>query len=215
MSTDNGTSRDAILMAATRLFAEKGYNGASVDAIATEAGVNKALIYYYFSGKREILETLIREAIDSVVKLRDRFFPESPSDVANRSQIRLAMDILESKADVFRVMIVEALKNEDGGDEDGAVFEFLDAVSRDSMERLTVQGMVVKDQQVLDLVGNFYFFIPMSMFMTLGERWSEHYGYDHERSQEVFSDFMGQLLESYLPEIVDGPGDVQSQPSGG
>lgn len=59
------------------------------------------------------------------------------------------------------VAAAQRAQNEDGDKEDGAVFEFLDAISRDPMERLTVQGMVVKDQQVLDLVGNCFFFRSM------------------------------------------------------
>lgn len=58
-------TRALILHAAERLFAERGLAGARVDAIAAAAGVNKALIYYYFHSKealfRAILETHLAE----------------------------------------------------------------------------------------------------------------------------------------------------------
>ena len=41
-------SRAAILQAAVREFSEEGIAGARTDAIARSAGVNKALLYYYF-----------------------------------------------------------------------------------------------------------------------------------------------------------------------
>jgi len=44
-------SRDAILEAAERVFADAGLAGARTDAIARAAGVNKALLYYYFKSK--------------------------------------------------------------------------------------------------------------------------------------------------------------------
>ncbi len=44
-------SRAAILDAAERIFAEQGLSGARTDAIAAAAGVNKALLYYYFPSK--------------------------------------------------------------------------------------------------------------------------------------------------------------------
>ncbi|HEV2176058.1 MAG TPA: TetR family transcriptional regulator [Terriglobia bacterium] len=44
-------TRAAILAAAERIFAERGLAGARTDAIAARAGVNKALLYYYFKDK--------------------------------------------------------------------------------------------------------------------------------------------------------------------
>jgi len=44
-------TRAAILTAAERVFAEGGLDGARTDAITAAAGVNKALLYYYFRGK--------------------------------------------------------------------------------------------------------------------------------------------------------------------
>ena len=55
-------SRAAILQAAAHEFAEHGIAGARTDAIATEAGVNKALLYYYFKDK----ETLYGAVLDDV-----------------------------------------------------------------------------------------------------------------------------------------------------
>jgi TetR/AcrR family transcriptional regulator len=55
-------SRAAILQAAVREFAREGVAGARTDAIARAAGVNKALLYYYFKDK----ETLYRAVLDYV-----------------------------------------------------------------------------------------------------------------------------------------------------
>jgi AcrR family transcriptional regulator len=48
---DSGT-RDALLGAAARLFAERGYDGASMRLIAGEAGVDPALIRHFFGDKQ-------------------------------------------------------------------------------------------------------------------------------------------------------------------
>ncbi|PYX51168.1 MAG: hypothetical protein DMG79_03855 [Acidobacteria bacterium] len=55
-------SRAAILQAAAHEFAEHGIAGARTNAIASEAGVNKALLYYYFKDK----ETLYGAVLDDV-----------------------------------------------------------------------------------------------------------------------------------------------------
>ncbi len=56
-----GDTRRAILAAAARVFAETGLAGARIDAIAAAAGVNKALLYYYFEGKEHLYLTVIEE----------------------------------------------------------------------------------------------------------------------------------------------------------
>ena len=54
-------TRAAILAAAERVFARSGLAGARTDAIAAEAGVNKALLYYYFDSKEELYEAVVED----------------------------------------------------------------------------------------------------------------------------------------------------------
>ncbi len=54
-------SRAAILAAAGRVFAKSGLAGARTDAIAAAAGVNKALLYYYFKGKESLYEAVVED----------------------------------------------------------------------------------------------------------------------------------------------------------
>ena len=51
--------RTEILDAALRTFSRKGYHAASIDDIAGEAGVSKALIYEHFASKQELYADLI------------------------------------------------------------------------------------------------------------------------------------------------------------
>jgi TetR/AcrR family transcriptional regulator len=54
-------TRGAILAAAARIFAEAGLAGARTDAIAAAAGVNKALLYYYFESKQRLYEAVVED----------------------------------------------------------------------------------------------------------------------------------------------------------
>ena len=56
---DADKTRAAILAASTRLFAEKGFIGASISDIAEVVGVSKSSIYHYFPSKEAILHDLI------------------------------------------------------------------------------------------------------------------------------------------------------------
>src|SRR4051812_3781916 len=54
-------TRAAILAAAETEFARSGLAGARTDAIAAAAGVNKALLYYYFKSKETLYGAVIED----------------------------------------------------------------------------------------------------------------------------------------------------------
>jgi AcrR family transcriptional regulator len=60
-------TRDALLAAGTELFAEHGFDGVSVSAIALKAGVNKAMISYHFGGKRDLYATILAATFSEIV----------------------------------------------------------------------------------------------------------------------------------------------------
>src|SRR6202021_3249781 len=77
-------SRAAILQAAAKEFAEHGIAGARTDAIAREARVNKALLYYYFQDK----ETLYGAVLDNACSgLKTTVFRVLDSEVPPREKI--------------------------------------------------------------------------------------------------------------------------------
>lgn len=57
-------TRGAILAAALEEFTEKGYDAASLRAIARRAGVDAALVHHYFAGKRELFLATLETHID-------------------------------------------------------------------------------------------------------------------------------------------------------
>jgi TetR/AcrR family transcriptional regulator len=54
-------TRAVILATAERIFAETGLAGARTDLIAKTAGVNKALLYYYFKSKEDLYEAVVED----------------------------------------------------------------------------------------------------------------------------------------------------------
>jgi AcrR family transcriptional regulator len=67
MARTRNDRSEHILRAAMHLFHERGFDGVGVDLIGERAGVSGPAIYRYFSGKDEILLTLLDEAIDRVL----------------------------------------------------------------------------------------------------------------------------------------------------
>jgi TetR/AcrR family transcriptional regulator len=54
-------TRKAILSAAEEAFAQSGFAGARTEAIAAAAGVNKAMLYYYFKSKSGVYQAVLEE----------------------------------------------------------------------------------------------------------------------------------------------------------
>lgn len=60
-------SAQKILHCAGALFAEKGYDGTIMDALAAHCGVNKASIYYHFQDKQHLYEVVLTDTFAQVV----------------------------------------------------------------------------------------------------------------------------------------------------
>src|SRR4051812_27986219 len=60
----NQDTREAILDAARKAFSERGYDGASIRAIATGAAVDPALVHHYFGTKEQLFLAAIEAPIN-------------------------------------------------------------------------------------------------------------------------------------------------------
>src|SRR5499427_1711133 len=64
------STRDVILDAAERRFADRGFAGVSVREIAAEAGLkNQASLYHHFRGKRALYEAVLARGITPIIAL--------------------------------------------------------------------------------------------------------------------------------------------------
>jgi TetR/AcrR family transcriptional repressor of mexJK operon len=107
------TKREAILRAATRVFLDEGYDGASMDAIASRAGVSKATVYGHFGSKEALFEAIIRDLTRTLIRL-----PMGSPASANPAETLTALarrfvEILLDPASLalYRVLIAAAPRN--------------------------------------------------------------------------------------------------------
>jgi AcrR family transcriptional regulator len=57
-------SRNRLLDAAMQVFADRGYERATIDEIASTAGLSKGTLYWHFSSKAELFQALLEDRID-------------------------------------------------------------------------------------------------------------------------------------------------------
>lgn len=96
-------SKNKILKAATRLFAQKGFDGTSVREICREAGVNLCMISYYFGGKEELYQGIVEDLVERQTAYAKTFidFEKSPFDMTKKEQTDTLMLILDRSIDFF------------------------------------------------------------------------------------------------------------------
>jgi TetR/AcrR family transcriptional regulator len=109
-------SRNALLRAALEEFAQEGLSGARVDAIAEAAGVNKALLYYYFHDKDAlygaVLDEFFSRFLDRLIVVLDR--PAPPGERFLR-YVRAHFDTVAESPHYARIFIGEMMSAGRGG----------------------------------------------------------------------------------------------------
>ena len=64
-------SRERILAAALEVFAEKGFDAASISDVTERAGVSRGLVTYYFANKHRLAEELLDRWLDGIAAILD------------------------------------------------------------------------------------------------------------------------------------------------
>jgi TetR/AcrR family transcriptional regulator len=67
VNTRDRSTEEKILAAARKIFLNKGMDGARMQDIADEAGINKALLHYYFRSKDKLFEHIFLEVASSML----------------------------------------------------------------------------------------------------------------------------------------------------
>jgi AcrR family transcriptional regulator len=104
-------NEEAILAAAREQFAQRGYEQASIRAIAAGAGVDPALVHHYFGSKERLFAAAVRlpivpsEVIPGLVA-------DGPDGLGER-MLRTIVELWASHADVFVGLVRSATSNEE------------------------------------------------------------------------------------------------------
>ena len=104
------SARERIVHAATAEFARHGYDGARMDAMAKAAGVNKALLYYYFPGKAELYRGLVLEHLGAVAaSLEEAAAASADPALALAGVVRTLFDLLRDRPEIAGFILREVL----------------------------------------------------------------------------------------------------------
>ncbi len=89
-SSPEPSRRERLLTGALELFAERGYAGTSIKAIAERAGVSQGLLYVHFANKQALLAALFERGLDDVRSTFHFDPPDSAVDSAGEAVTGMA-----------------------------------------------------------------------------------------------------------------------------
>lgn len=133
----NARTRDHILEAARRRFAEDGYRGATIRGIAADAAVDPALVHHYFGAKRDLFAAVLDIPVSP--SFVGEVLAAAPTDELGERILRTFLRVWDQAAHRERLQI---LLRTAASDEDAArtIREFLvDALLGAVTERLGVE----------------------------------------------------------------------------
>lgn len=105
---------ELILAAAKEVFLQHGYTGARMQQIADKAGINKALLHYYFQTKEQLFVKVFREAFDTFIpKVESILASDIPVIEKVKQFVTAEMDMLLANPELPVFVINEMWKNQE------------------------------------------------------------------------------------------------------
>ena len=109
VARDKAATRERILQAAAEVFAERGYQGTSMDEIARRAGSSKGGVYFHFPNKQAIFEALIVDlALTMEAAVREAIEREHGALARVEAALSTAIRTFSSQRGLTKLLLVEA-----------------------------------------------------------------------------------------------------------
>lgn len=115
METKKDSTEAKILEAATNVFVTKGMDGARMQEIADEAGINKALLHYYFRTKERLFEAIFSNVVNMAFPQLTQIAKSDAPFVSKMEQVIDAYINLLKKHPFIPVFVLKELNRDPSG----------------------------------------------------------------------------------------------------
>jgi AcrR family transcriptional regulator len=224
-------AKERILRASSRLFSEKGYDAARVSEIAHEAGVNKALIYYYFKNKEDILNTLLSSLNDDLQSFTLEYISKTIVKACDDGKLRITHDRLSfsdeaalnlfmeetdkyyftlidymlEREELFRILMIESLNRGRNSVSITNIFKMASYCKNDPLYK-NIYAAVSERKDYSgagDIVPYYFFlvFLPAINFVCYFSEYTSLLGKDETSLKQSFVRALGRMLPLRLEDF--------------
>lgn len=107
--------REQLVEIARVAFAERGFDGVSVEEIASRAEVSKPVVYEHFGGKEGVYAVVVAREVQALLgSLRSSLASGGPRELLEQATLAL-LDYVDSSPDGFRILVRDRPIGADGG----------------------------------------------------------------------------------------------------
>ncbi|MGN6444855.1 TetR/AcrR family transcriptional regulator [Amnibacterium sp.] len=171
-----------LLQSALKQFAAVGFDGASLQRIAADAGLSKSSVLYHFASKEALLDAALRPAVEDLAVLVEEMVALA-DDASRRAFLVRFVDYLYEHR-----LAIAVIFNHGQALHGHAVVDEADALVRDLAERLKPDGSA--DRSML----RFGVALSGAAFMLVAaDRWSLNHVPDEEVRAELI-DVLGEFV---------------------
>jgi AcrR family transcriptional regulator len=206
---DAERTRTEILDIATREFADRGYNGARVDEIATKTRTTKRMIYYYF-GSKEQLYIAVLERVYLQIRTAEQTLDVDGLDPVDaiRRIAELTFDHHQSHPDFIRLVSIENInraehmaKSPTFPGQNASVVSLIEQI----LARGREQGRFARQVDALDV----HMLISSYCVFRVANRHTFNTIFGRDLADPALRDryraMLGDLVVAYLTELDDDP----------
>jgi AcrR family transcriptional regulator len=98
--------RQQLLDVGRRLFAERGFEGTSIEEVASQAGVSKPVVYEHFGGKEGLYAVVVDREVDRLLTMATTLLVEADHSRAKFETAAVGLlRYIEDNADGFRILV--------------------------------------------------------------------------------------------------------------
>ena len=182
--------RVALLDAALEVFAKRGYHASSIDDIAREAGVSKALIYEHFTSKQDLYAELLEHHAGELFSTLAEAISEAGRSASARLEVGLEAfyGFVEEHRVAWRMLFREATDPETAIVLDRVTAEvtaFVAGLIREDPGSRRGQDDAATREHGVQVVAQ----LLVGAIQSLASWWSEHQELPRQRIVEMTMDF--------------------------
>ena len=97
--------REQLLDIGRQLFAERGFEGTSIEEIAAKASVSKPVVYEHFGGKEGLYAVVVDREVERLTTVTTTLFEGTHSKTKFESAAVSLLKYIEDNADGFRILV--------------------------------------------------------------------------------------------------------------
>jgi len=184
---DNQSTKETILRVAEEIFAQRGFDGARVDEIARQAGINQAMIYYYFKSKDDLLEEVIKTRLEEARQFRQQMKEQRPIPALLSKHL---LDFMNTRSRFLKILLMETATS---APRERTIFRLMDLVATEGKAAAKGETDRFKSEEERRLAFFFFAIMPVACFSIFQQQWSEYYGSDLAADSRAFLETLNSL----------------------